>query len=108
MALETRLTSDSEIRHHEIEKLFCAGELRIEDKSRGNIILTQPVQQTIEQRGLTGTDFPRKQNKALATLNSVSKRRQCFLGSRRPIQVPRVGAEVEGQFFKPKEVLIHV
>src|SRR5262249_21659237 len=80
---------------------------RIEHECRGDVLLTEPVEEFIEQSGLAGSYFAGEQNEALAGFDAVGQAGQRFLRMLRQKEIARVRVDVEGVLFQSEEVLIH-
>src|ERR1700722_2122996 len=83
-------------------------QMRIENESRGRLLLVQPVKQTVEESRLACPDFARQKHKTLARFNPVSEFVQRRSGARSQIQVFRVRIDIEGIFAQAKELFVHV
>jgi hypothetical protein len=81
--------------------------MRIEDERRWYFLLVQPIEEMIDQGGLTCTDFAGQKKQSFTILNTVSKLVQRFLNAGGSVQKPGVGVYVERILAKSKETFAH-
>src|SRR5947209_20212559 len=96
-ATQGRLGANAKIGQHEIEKLHFA-EPRVEHEGCGYAFLTRPLQELVEDRRLTRAHLSRKQDEALARLDSVDQTREGLRDVPREIKVSRIGLYIETVF----------
>src|SRR5947209_4437519 len=83
-------------------------QVRIENKSGWRFAGTEPVQEIIDERGLTGSDLPGQQDKPLAVFNSVGQFIHGGASTRRQIQKSRIRVNVERALAQSEKCFIHV
>src|ERR1700736_3027708 len=81
--------------------------MRIEDKCGTSTLMVQPVEQMIDEGGLTGAGFSGQQHQALAALYAVGQLIQGPPRLGRQVKIRRVGVCVGSVVLQPKDTLGH-
>ena len=94
LALRLRITLNTEVRHHVIEKLGHV-HARVEDECCCYLLQPQPFQQLVDQRSLARAHFAGQQNEPFAALDAIGQACQSLLRMPRQEQVTRVRIHIE-------------
>jgi hypothetical protein len=81
--------------------------MRIKDERSRCFLLTQPIEEVIDQRGLACSDFSGQKKQSFAALDTISQLFQRLLNAGGLVQKSRVGVYVERILAKSKEALVH-
>ncbi len=71
------------------------------------IAVMEPVQKTVDQRGLAGTHFTGQRNKSFAGLNAIHQPGESFLDLLRHVKKTRIGVHIKRVFFQTVEAFVH-
>ena len=71
------------------------------------MLRTQPLQQLVNQRGLSGAYLARQQDESFAALDAIGETSQGLLRVPRQKQIPRIGIDIKRICSKPEKFLVH-
>jgi hypothetical protein len=83
-------------------------QMRIEDEGGRRVLLVQPIEQVVEQRGLAGADFAGEHEETFARLDAVLPAVPRFRSLTSEKQVAGIGVDVERVLAQSKELVVHV
>src|SRR6266851_6155412 len=106
LALRAHVALNFKLRQDKIKQLIRIHP-RIEEERGLGPAEVQPVEQTVYERGLSGSHLAGQRDESLSPLDTVHQSGERFLNWRCQQEVTRIGIDVERTFFQSKKALVH-